>query len=298
MKNTITRIALTLSLFFLTAHVFAQDDLLKMLEQESASKEKEPVTATFKSTRLINGHSIENNKKGVLQFMILHRFGDVNGGSYEFFGLDEATMRLGFDYGVTDWLNIGVGRSTFEKTYDGLIKIKWLRQKKGGLPFTVTSVSTTALKSVKFSDPERKNYFSSRMYYTQQVLIGSKVTDALSLQLMPTLIHRNLVANTAEQNDVYALGGGGRIKLSRSITFNAEYYYVFPDQLADGFTNSFSVGFDIETGGHVFQLHFTNSRSMVEKGFVAETTGDWKKGDIRFGFNLNRVFTVYNPGRK
>lgn len=297
MKKFILKAAAIFCLLCIAENSFAQDDLLKMLEEETTTK-KEPVTATFKSTRLINGHSVENNKKGVLQFMILHRFGDVNGGSYEFFGLDEATMRLGFDYGITDWLNIGVGRSTFEKTYDGLIKIKLLHQKKGGFPFSITSVTTTALKSVKFSDPERKNYFSSRMYYTQQILIGSKVTNALSLQLMPTLIHRNLVATTAEKNDVYALGGGGRIKLSRSITFNAEYYYVFPDQLASGFTNSFSVGFDIETGGHVFQLHFTNSRSMVEKGFIAETTGDWTKGDIRFGFNLNRVFTVYNPSKK
>ena len=281
----------------LASNSYAQDDLLKILENESTTTVKEPVTATFKSTRLINGHSIENNKTGVLQFMILHRFGEVDGGGYELFGLDEATMRMGFDYGIANWLNVGIGRSTFEKTYDGHVKVKWLRQRKGGLPITLTTVSTAALKSVKFSETERKNYFSSRMYYTHQVLIGSKVTDALSLQLMPTFIHRNLTANVADKNDVYAMGVGGRIKLSRSITFNVEYYYVLPDQIADQYKNSFSVGFDIETGGHVFQLHFTNSRSMTEKGFIAETTGDWAKGNIRFGFNLNRVFTLYNPGK-
>jgi hypothetical protein len=283
-------------LFFINMHcVIAQDDLMKMLAEGNSNEKKEEVTATFKSTRLINGHSIENNKKGVLQLMILHRFGQVNGGGYEFFGLDEATMRLGFDYGVTDWLNIGVGRSTYQKMYDGLVKVKLFKQRKQGFPFTITAVSAMQLNSLKFSEPERKNYFSSRLSYSHQLLIASKVSNTFSLQLMPTMIHRNLVPTANEKNDVYALGGGGRIKLSRSIAFTAEYYYVFPDQISKTYKNSLAVGFDIETGGHVFQIHFTNSRSMVEKGFIAETTGDWMDGGIHFGFNLNRVFTVYNP---
>ncbi|HCI58328.1 MAG: hypothetical protein JST71_10890 [Bacteroidetes bacterium] len=280
---------------FITLHATAQDDLMKMLSESGEKEKKEEVTATFKSTRLINGHSVENNKQGVLQLMILHRFGQINSGGYEFFGLDNATMRLGFDYGVTDWLNVGIGRSTFEKMYDGLLKVKFLKQRKGGTPVTLTAVASMQLNSLKFTDPQRKNYFSSRLTYSYQLLAASKLSNAFSIQLMPTLIHRNLVPTANEKNDVFALGGGGRIKISKSIAFTAEYYYVFPDQISDTYKNSLAVGFDIETGGHVFQIHFTNSRSMVEKGFIAETTGDWLDGGIHFGFNLNRVFTVYYP---
>ncbi|HMR45938.1 MAG TPA: DUF5777 family beta-barrel protein [Bacteroidia bacterium] len=280
---------------FITLQAAAQDDLMKMLNESGEKEKKEEVTATFKSTRLINGHSVENNKQGVLQLMILHRFGQINSGGYEFFGLDNATMRLGFDYGVTDWLNVGIGRSTFEKMYDGLLKVKLLKQRKGGTPVTLSAVASMQLNSLKFTDPQRKNYFSSRLTYSYQLLIGSKLSNEFSVQIMPTLIHRNLVPTVNEKNDVFALGGGGRIKISKSIAFTAEYYYVLPDQISNTYKNSLAVGFDIETGGHVFQIHFTNSRSMVEKGFIAETTGDWLDGGIHFGFNLNRVFTIYYP---
>ena len=280
---------------FITLQAAAQDDLMKLLNESGEKEKKEEVTATFKSTRLINGHSVENNKQGVLQLMILHRFGQINSGGYEFFGLDNATMRLGFDYGVTDWLNVGIGRSTFEKMYDGLLKVKLLKQRKGGTPVTLSAVASMQLNSLKFTDPQRKNYFSSRLTYSYQLLIGSKLSNEFSVQIMPTLIHRNLVPTVNEKNDVFALGGGGRIKISKSIAFTAEYYYVLPDQISNTYKNSLAVGFDIETGGHVFQIHFTNSRSMVEKGFIAETTGDWLDGGIHFGFNLNRVFTIYYP---
>ena len=279
----------------ITLHETSQEALLYMRTERGEKEKKEEVTATFKSTRLINGHSVENNKQGVLQLMILHRFGQINSGGYEFFGLDNATMRLGFDYGVTDWLNVGIGRSTFEKMYDGLLKVKLLKQRKGGTPVTLSAVASMQLNSLKFTDPQRKNYFSSRLTYSYQLLVASKLSNEFSVQIMPTLIHRNLVPTVNEKNDVIALGGGGRIKISKSIAFTAEYYYVLPDQISSTYKNSLAVGFDIETGGHVFQIHFTNSRSMVEKGFIAETTGDWLDGGIHFGFNLNRVFTIYYP---
>lgn len=282
----------------LPAGLFAQDDLLDLLEEET----EEPVNytiATFKGTRLINGHSVENPAPGVLQFMIGHRFGRVNGGAYEFFGLDNATIRLGFDYGVNDRLAIGVGRSSFEKTYDGFAKYKIIRQQTGkrNIPFSVSAVAGMAVKTIQWPEPERTNYFSSRLYYHFQALIASKITPGLSVQLSPTLIHRNLVATAADANDVFALGIGGRQKLTGSLTLNAEWFYVLPNQIVsplygEQVRNTFSVGFDIETGGHVFQLHFTNSRGMAEKFFVSETTGNWLDGDIHFGFNISRVFTI------
>ncbi|MEO8766408.1 MAG: DUF5777 family beta-barrel protein [Ginsengibacter sp.] len=284
---------------FVTAAAFAQDttDILKMLGNELKADEKnktEYTTATFKTTRLINGHTVENTARGVMDLKISHRFGTVNGGAYEFFGLDNATMRLGFDFGLTNNLMVGIGRSTFEKTFDAFFKYKILRQSKGKhrMPITLSYVPTIALKSLKWDDPNQKNYFSSRLFYTHQLIIGRKMSDQLSLQLMPTFIHRNIAAKVSDPNDIIAIGIGGRQKLSKRISFNVEYYYQVPGYKLPGTTNALSVGFDIETGGHVFQLHFTNSQGMTERQFISETTGSWGDGDILFGFNISRVFTI------
>lgn len=281
-------------LIFIPSSVLAQEDdedLLALLGEEETT---EYIYAIFKTNRIINLHSVENTAKGVLDIKISHRFGFLNGGISELFGLDQASIRIGGDYGINNWLMVGLGRSSFEKTYDGFTKVKLLRQSTGkkNMPVTASLLASTAITTVEFQDPDRVNYLSSRMFFTFQALIGRKFNNSLSLQLSPTLVHRNLVRMNTEANDVYSLGIGGRIKLNKRTSFNAEYIYVLPDQLAPGYKNSFSVGFDIETGGHVFQLHFTNSTSMIEKGFITETIGNWFDGDIHFGFNLSRVFTV------
>ncbi|HMJ46341.1 MAG TPA: DUF5777 family beta-barrel protein [Ferruginibacter sp.] len=279
--------------------LFAQDttDLMSQLEKEMTGDDKDKTsyaTATFKTSRLINGHSVENTGKGVLDVKISHRFGTVNGGSYELFGLDNATMRMGFDYGITNRLMVGIGRSTFEKTYDAFFKLKLLRQSSGKrrMPVTVSYVPTIAYKTIKFNDPDRLNYNSSRLFFTQQLIIGRKFSDNTSFQLMPTYTHQNLVTLATDPNDLLAIGIGGRQKLTKRVSINAEYYYQLPDYKLTGTTNCLSIGFDIETGGHVFQLHFTNSPGMSERTFITETTGDWGKGDILFGFNISRVFTI------
>jgi opacity protein-like surface antigen len=271
----------------------AQDDLLSLLGDDNA-EEIEYADASFKTNRIINLHSLVNTAKGVLDFKISHRFGTLNGGPYELFGLDQAYMRIGFDYGINNKLTIGIGRSNFEKTYDGFVKYKFLRQSKGkkNMPISAGLFLGTSLKTIKWANPERENYFTSRLYYTTQLFIGRKFNDAFSLQLSPSLVHRNIVATKAEKNDVFALGIGGRYKVSRRIAINAEYVYLLPDQVATDIYNSLSLGVDIETGGHVFQLHLTNSTSMVESGFITETTNDWLDGGIHFGFNVSRVFTV------
>jgi len=277
-------------------NVFAQDgDLLSLLGEEEETTDY--ATASFKTNRVVNLHSLENTAAGVFDLKISHRFGFLSGGFYELFGLDNATIRIGGDYGVNERLTVGAGRSSFEKTYDGYVKYKLLRQSSGKrvMPVTVAWFSSAAVKTVKWADPERENFASSRWYYTHQLIVGRKFSEVFSLQLSPTLVHRNLVSTLQETNDVLALGIGGRIKLNKRVTLNAEYIYVLPDQLAPEYRNSLSVGFDIETGGHVFQLHFTNSTSMIEKGFITETRGDWGNGDIHFGFNLSRVFTISKP---
>lgn len=281
-------------LLLIPPSVYAQEDDEDLLALLGEVEHTEYIYATFKANRIINLHSVENTSKGVLDIKISHRFGFLNGGIYELFGLDQASIRIGGDYGINDWLMIGLGRSSFEKTYDGFTKVKLLRQSKGkkNMPVTASLLASTAITTVEFQNPDRVNYFTSRMFFTFQALIGRKFNNSLSLQLSPSMVHRNLVKMNTEANDVYSLGIGGRIKLNKRTSFNAEYIYVLPDQLAPGYKNSFSVGFDIETGGHVFQLHFTNSTSMIEKGFITESTGNWFDGDIHFGFNVSRVFTI------
>lgn len=272
-----------------------EDDLLSLLGEEEETVDF--VTASFKTTRVVNMQSLETTAPGVMDIKISHRFGMLNRGLYELFGLDQAMIRIGADFGISKHLMVGFGRSSFEKTFDGFLKYKLLRQSKGKrvMPITASFFASTAIKSVRFQDPDRENLFTSRLFYTFQLILGRKFNDNLTLQISPTLLHRNLVKVTTEENDVLALGFAGRIKLSKRISLNSEYIYVLPDQLAPGYRNSLSIGFDIETGGHVFQLHFTNSTSMIEKGFIAETVGDWADGGVHFGFNVSRVFTIVKP---
>jgi len=293
--------------FFVTVSILSivtvENTVAQELDLLSLLGEEEPRTeyafATFKTTRVINGHSIENVGHGVLDFKISHRFGTLNRGAYDFFGLDAATIRLGFDYGLTENIMIGIGRNSYEKALDGFVKYRILRQSTGAktMPVTVSFMASTAVNMLRWQVPDRDNYLSSRFYYTFQGIIARKMSDNLSIQLMPTLVHRNLVKTRAEANDVFAVGIAARQKLTRRTSLNLEYYYVFPNQLADGFHNALSIGFDIETGGHVFQLHFTNATAMIEKSFIAESTSDWLSGGIHFGFNISRVFTVHRPGK-
>lgn len=289
---------LVVSLFSL--NLSAQDDLLDLLN-ENAAPEINFTTATFKSTRIMNGHSIEKMAPGQLDFRISHRFGTINSGAYEFFGLDQSNVHFSLEYGILKWLMVGVGRGTYEKTFDGFTKVTLLRQSSGSkvMPVSVSALSSVALKSLKWPDETRTNYFSSRLSYVGQLLVARKINQGFSVQLSPTWVHRNLVATEIDPNDLYAVGAGGRMKLTKRISLNAEYFYLANPKkyMSQTVYNPLSVGVDIETGGHVFQLIFTNSLAMIEKGFIGETTGSWAKGDIHFGFNISRVFTVkkYNP---
>lgn len=289
------RITLTFLLSLIASVIFAQDDLMSILNQNPQT-ETNYTTATFKSTRIMNGHSIERMPTGQLDVRISHRFGTINSGAYNFFGLDQSNIHLGLEYGITNWLMIGVGRSEFEKTFDGFAKFSILRQSKGAkvMPVSVSVLTSVALKTLKFPDQTRTNYFTSRLAYVGQVLVARKMNEIFSVQLTPSYIHRNLVATELDPNDIWALGAGARLKITKRISLNGEYYYIANPKtyLSQQIYNPLSVGFDIETGGHVFQLFFTNSLGMTEKQFIGGTTGQWKKGDIHFGFNISRVFTL------
>jgi hypothetical protein len=274
---------------------FTQDDLLDELNA-STEPEINYTTATFKSTRVVNGHSIERMREKQFDFRISHRFGRINGGAYELWGLDQANIHFSLEYGITDWIMVGIGRGTYEKTYDGFTKVSLLRQSTGArnMPVSVSLFGSAALNSLKWSDPERTNYFSSRMAYCTQVLVGRKFGPRLSGQISPTFVHKNLTPTELDPNDSYSVGFGGRIKITSRLSLNAEYYYVlkpFNYYPTVETYNPLAIGIDLETGGHVFQIMLTNSLAMIEKGFITETTGQWKNGDIHIGFNISRVFS-------
>ena len=288
------KISLLVTLFYvINSAASAQDnDLLKLVNDDKPRKEY--IDYSFKSTRVIMSHSLELLKPGTMDFRILHRFGNVNGGGYELFGLDHATMRMGFDFGISRNFMLGIGRSTNKKEFDGFLKYRLIHQSTGphSFPLSVVVVAGSTLQSLKWSDATKEYHFSDRLGYYYQAIIGRKFTDGISLQVSPTIVHQNIVPTINDPNDLYALGIGGRFKLSKRISLNFDYYYRFnPDQQGETL-NPLSIGFDIETGGHVFQLHFTNAIGMNERIFLSETTNDWRNGDIQFGFNLSRTFQL------
>jgi hypothetical protein len=202
---------------------------------------------------------------------------------------------MSFTYGVTDLINIEIGRSSINKVYDGSLKVKFMRQANNDKkrPLSIVYVANMAVQTLKNNNPQyTPYYFTNRLFYTHQLLVARKFGEYMGLQLMPTIVHRNFVDSAKYKNTIFSIGIGGRNRLSRKVALTYEYFYVLPDQIKPIYKNSLSVGFDIETGGHVFQLHFTNSIGMNEKGFIAETDGDWTKGDIHFGFNISRVFYI------
>jgi hypothetical protein len=279
-------------LFIIVPLYVSAQDIDQILNELSEDNSPTYTFGTFKGTSIINGQSVEVPGQSDLQFVISHRFGAINRGIYDFFGIDQASTRFGFEYGIKNLASLSIGRNGFDKTYDGGVKFKIFRQQTGikNIPFSVALYSSLYLKTLKWEILDRENLFSSRLSYASQILIARKFSQKLSVQLSPTYVHKNLVPLPKDQNNIYALGIGGRYKLSRKISLNGEYFYLLPGETASNYINSLSFGFDIETGGHVFQIQITNSQAMFARGFVAETTGEWSKGDIFFGFNIYRVF--------
>ncbi len=279
-----------ITILLLNLIVYSQD-LEDILSSESVDTTF-VTTATFKGTRIVNGHSIETRKKGDFEFLISHRFGRINSGFDDLFGLDDSNIRFALEYAITDDLTIALGRSSFEKTYDSYIKYKFIKQKEGknSFPFSVAYFGSITAKTLKDYNPENKPSFTDRLTYTSQLLIAKKVNQNLSIQITPTYIHFNTVKTFNDKNGIFALGSGLRHKITNRISMNLEYYYNFDAFNSRKTYNNLALGIDIETGGHIFQIIIANSRAMIEKSFIAETTGNFFKGDIHLGFNISRLF--------
>ncbi len=294
MQKLVYQIVAFVIFIFSAAFAYAQEP--SMLDELGSDATTDFATNAFKSPRVINGHSMEMLHEGTLDFRILHRFGDVSRGYYEFFGLDQASMRLAFDYGVTPNLMLGVGRSTNKKELDGFVKyrILWQSTGKRNMPFSLLWVSGVTMNGLKDAtgNPEVPTTLSRRMGYYHELIIGRKFNEHFTLQLSPTMVHRNIVQNKLVSNELYALGIGGRYKVTKRLAIVWDYGYVFNRFPANLTRNPLSIGVDIETGGHVFQLHFSNAIGMNERAYLTDDNGNWAKGQIRFGFNLSRVFQI------
>lgn len=307
-KNKLfTRSILTGALFFTVCLAQAQNDLLDMLEDEQAET-TEYAFATFKGTRAINLQSTELPSKGVLQYIFMHRFGSFSDDFlYNNLGMNTAEVALQLDYGVTDWLNFGVYSGTaYPRTYTGFVKYRLLRQSKGAknMPLSVIGYSSITYNNEKY--PDQLFNQSDRISFTNQLVLGRKFTQKFSLEIVPTHVHFNIVSLQSESNDIFSVGTAARFKLTNQFSLSAEYIAqvnplttnitrLGPDIENQKNQNVLSLGVDIETGGHVFQIFLTNSRGVADPYTIAQTPGSWKNGDISLGFNISRVFTIVRP---
>jgi len=270
---------------FLVTLAYSQDDLLKSLD--STQIEDSYSTATFKALQLVTLQTTKMPAKKEFYFVVSHRFGSVKDGFDSFFGLDNATTKLGGIYGVTDWLSVSLSRHTLNKMYEIGLKYRMARQ-NDNFPLDIVGYSVADINTFLEKDQYPGLEFKHRMTYVQQLLISRKVSEKFSLELVPSFIHKNLYTPEIERDNQFSFGGGGRFKITKRLSVNLEYMHNFDKP--DFYKNPLSVGLDIETGGHVFQLIFTNSQSMSESGYLTNASGDWGKGDFFFGFNLYRVF--------
>lgn len=306
---------LSVFIFLFSKFGFGQNNLSDILDKEvneKESKKRHFVYATFKGTHLINARTVETIKRNELDFRVSHRFGDIGGefgGDRRFFGLDNSTdIKISFDYGISDRLTFGIGRAKgatdVRQLYEASLKFKLIRQgENGGMPFTVTAFANTVASAmssnIKPNTPDHFDKFSDRLSFAGELFIASKISDGFSLMIIPAFIHTNyVIAN--DENDVYAIGIAGRLKITKRMGLVADYFRVFRNQAsidkfkANGLTfyNPLGAGIEFETGGHVFDLTFTNCTSILENQFIPYTTTTWKMGQFRWGFNLSRIFSL------
>lgn len=277
--------------FFAIAFASAQDDLLNQLNTDKSGV-KEIETSAFKGLQICNMQSTKLTSKGEWYMVVSHRFGDLTHGFDNFFGLDNALTKIGGIYGVTDWLSLGASRQTYNKTYELTAKYKFANQEINGFPVTIVGYNTMDINSElkKAANPGIK--FNNRLAFTTQLLVSRKFSDSFSFEIVPVYLHKNLYEYGLEQKDQFFIGSGARYKVAKRMSVNLEYAARVgtPEGFTSPYHNPLSLGLDIETGGHVFQLVFSNSQPMNDVAVFSNTKGNWDGGSIYFGFNMYRVF--------
>jgi len=265
----------------------AQNSLLDEIENEAPQNKF--YNPAFKAMKICNLQSTKVANKGDFYLYVSHRFGSLKDGFSTFFGLDNANTKIQLVYGVLDFLQIGASRESLRKTYAGSLKIKILQQNQD-IPINVVGYTTININTELKEDRYPNLLFEDRLSYATQLLISRKISKHLSLEIAPTYVRQNLVLEPMQEHNQYALGMGGRFKFSKRMSFNIDYAYHFNRYENSIYNNPLTLGLDIETGGHVFQLVFSNAQSTNEPGFISNAEGDWSIGDVFFGFNIVRVF--------
>ncbi len=298
---TLIKSAFIFLLSLLSLQTLAQDDLLKIAMGDSTPVH-ETVSATFKTTKLINAQTNETVYKRTLDFRVGHRFGNIGkytdgkSASHSLYGLDASTdIRIAFEYGITNDLTVGFSRSKIKENLEGLVKYRILKQTTDNkMPLALTFFGNAALTPQK-DNAGIYDKTTRRLAYTAQLIIARKFNSRISVALLPSLVHRNYVFDVQDENDIFSLGGAARVRVTRSMCLIADYFYNFSTyriDRSDSYYNPLGLGFEIETGGHVFSLMFTNSAGIIENEFIPYTTDSWKDGGIKFSFNISRNFRI------
>jgi hypothetical protein len=264
---------------------FAQD-LLELLNEEENTTTA--VTSIFKDSRIVNAQSSKQTAKGEFKFLIQHRFGTLNSGFYNLWGIDNSQVRMGLDYGLSKRLNLSLGRSSTNKQFDASVKANVFQQTQT-CPLVLSLFSAVFFTHPSENQRTQSDYdILNQFAFSNQLIIARKFSSDFSAVVLPTHIHLNRFAANSSADPLF-LGLGGRYKITKKISINGEYFYALSEMSQDH-QNMLSFGVDIETGGHVFSLHLSNSRGMNEYAFLTQTQGQWTEGDIYFGFNISRVF--------
>jgi len=255
------------------------------------SQEEQIIKNNFQGTRLVNGHSANLAEKGELQLLIQHRFGNINGGFYEFFGLDQASMRLGFEYGFGKNFNLGFGRSTYLKTYDLFAKIRLIQQTTS---FPLTAVVTTggSFPIIKDYFPESHDSFSDKFSGNVQLHLASTIKK-FSFQVSPGYMRTGFLPAENENISMFTMALGGSFSITKKLSTNVEYLVPFNSEVPGN--NPLSIGVDLDTGGHLFQIVLSNNQRMFDQAIYTNTGGDWMEGSLFLGFNLIREFDINKP---
>jgi hypothetical protein len=285
----LSKIAFSLFFLFFLSIANAQDDLFKELDTDTISK-KEIETAAFKGLQVCTMQSTKLASKGEWYFMVAHRFGDLTEGFDNFFGFDNANSKIGGLYGATEWLTLGFSRHTLHKNYELTAKYKFASQEVNGFPVTIVGYSTMDINSQLSKDEFPLLKMSNRFAFSTQLPISRKFSNSLSMEFNPIYIHKNLYEPMFEESDNFLLAVGGRYKLSKRISLNMEYALRLNARETSLYHNPATIGLDIETGGHVFQLVFSTSQAMNDITYFTNANGITDGKGIYFGFNLYRVF--------
>lgn len=271
------------------------------LSFDAPAPEAKPVNL-FRHSRVVNGHSTTTLGAHEMDVLIRHRFGYLSGGFYELFGMDQSFVRLALEYGITNNLMVGIGRSSTGKIYDGFVKYRILQQEKGGnnpTPLSLAYVGTMdfSTQAIHNSPLPNAEALGNHLNYTHQLLATRQFGKYIMLQLMPTIIHNNRVQKASHANTRFALGTALALRVRHNLDVTAEYYHLFTDNQQPDFQQAVAIGIDLETGGHVFSIHFTNAVYMNESSFITQTTGKPTDFDVRLGFNLSRRIYLKDPTR-